>query len=64
MDSISLAEEFRNAGVTAVSHDSFEDAVSAALTEAMVTSSPVIGLGSLYMYADFAAALRNMTTQK
>ncbi len=64
MDSVLLAEEFRNAGVTAVSHDSFEDAVSAALTEAMVTSSPVIGLGSLYMYADFAAALRNMTTQK
>ena len=64
MDSVLLAEEFRNVGVTAVSHDSFEDAVSAALTEAMVTSSPVIGLGSLYMYADFAAALRNMTTQK
>lgn len=58
LDSGSLAEEFRSAGVTATPHGTFEGAVEAALCEAKETSSPVIGLGSLYMYGDFVKALR------
>ncbi|MBP3412443.1 MAG: bifunctional folylpolyglutamate synthase/dihydrofolate synthase [Oscillospiraceae bacterium] len=60
LDSASLADEFLAAGVTATAHDSFDSAVSAALCEAKETSSPVIGLGSLYMYGDFASTLRQL----
>ena len=60
LDSASLADEFLAAGVTATAHDSFDSAVSVALCEAKETSSPVIGLGSLYMYGDFASTLRQL----
>ncbi|MBR6807984.1 MAG: bifunctional folylpolyglutamate synthase/dihydrofolate synthase [Clostridia bacterium] len=64
LDSESLAAEFRRAGVAATHHGTFDSALTAALSEAAETSSPVIGLGSLYMYADFAATLRKLTSQK
>ena len=57
MSSAALAEEFAKAEVKATPHDSFIDAVSAAVKEAGGENAPVIGLGSLYMYADFVKAL-------
>ena len=51
------ARVFSSLGVNAIACGSIEDAVASALLWAKKTKSPVICLGSLYMYGDIVKAL-------
>lgn len=57
MDASLLAEEFRAEGVNAVSFATVEEGVRAAMESALHTGTPLVCLGSLYMYAEVSAAV-------
>ena len=51
------AEEYRKRGIAATPYASVKDAVAAAVTRARQTNTPLISLGSLYLYGEFCDAL-------
>ncbi len=51
------AEVFRSLGADASAYDSLPAAVAAAVDDCKKTNTPLIALGSLYMYAEFTSAL-------
>lgn len=57
-----LADIYRNAGVEACAFDNMADAVRAAVNEAKNRGTFLFAAGSLYMYADFRAALDKVAT--
>lgn len=55
-----FAAAFRAGGVPATSFDTVEAAVTAAVTRARETGTPLVSLGSLYMYREVSAALEKI----
>jgi len=55
-----FAAAFRAGGVPATSFDTVEAAVNAAVTRARETGTPLVSLGSLYMYCEVSAALEKI----
>lgn len=57
MSASELAGELTEAGACATAHSTVEDGVRAAIADGASLSLPVVAIGSLYMYADVAAAV-------
>jgi dihydrofolate synthase/folylpolyglutamate synthase len=57
LSSVDYAKAFTQAGALAHSHLTIKEAVESAVMEAKETNSPIIALGSLYMYSDVKQAL-------
>lgn len=58
MDSEELASEFANAGAAAQAFETVGDGIKAAFDYASAENAPVVILGSLYMYAEAAEAVK------
>jgi len=56
-----LADKFRDKGIKAVSHNEIEKGVAAAFSEA-TPDDIICALGSFYMYADIADAVKKLTS--
>ncbi len=55
------AEAFKKQNVEALHFDSMHEAMTAAYADSKKENRPLLGLGSLYMYCEFADALKNIT---
>lgn len=55
----SLAAEYRTRGIEAEAFTRLPDGVAAAVREARESQTPIVALGSLYMYGEVKAALKN-----
>ncbi len=57
LDATALAAEFEACGVSATPFEKLPDAVSAAIRESRESGTPLVCLGSLYMYAEVTDAM-------
>ena len=60
LDGCDYAAEFCGQGIAARAFDTMDAALSAAYSYCRERNIPLVALGSLYMYADFCAALERI----
>ncbi len=61
MEAGALAMEFASKGIPSTPHGGFDEAVEAAIRDAIDEETPLVALGSLYMYADVLGSVKRYT---